>query len=196
MTTEVIQRDAAERRTVRYKATIEEFWALPESVLPVEYINGEIIMAPTPIVAHQALLRNVAFAVHEFVLRTGMGSIFFSPLDVILPTGDVVQPDVFFLTNEESERVRSAKRVHGAPSFVVEILSPGSVKHDAITKRDLYERNGVREYWIVDPETRTVAQMVLRDNHYGLTEFAESDTVRSAVLAGFEMSVSAVMSNT
>src|SRR5215213_3173122 len=103
MTTEVIHEEA-EEQLVRYKATIEEFWALPESMLPIEYINGEIITAPTPTVAHQAVLRNIFRKLDEFVLRTKSGSIFFSPLDVALPSGDVVQPDAFFLTNEEAAR--------------------------------------------------------------------------------------------
>ncbi|MFL6284344.1 MAG: Uma2 family endonuclease, partial [Pyrinomonadaceae bacterium] len=70
-----------------------------------------------------------------------------------------------------------------------EILSPGSIALDAITKRALYEKNGVREYWIVDLETRSIAQLVLRKKHYALTEAAESDVIKSAVLAGFEMKV-------
>jgi Uma2 family endonuclease len=192
MTTEIIRQET-EEGMVRYKATVEEFWALPESMLRIEYINGEIIMAPTPTVAHQAVLRNVFRALDEFVLRTAIGSVFFSPLDVVLPSGDVVQPDAFFLTKEETERAHAAKRVHGAPSFVVEILSPGSTKHDARTKRSLYQQNGIREYWIVDPQARTIAQMILRDNHYELTELAESDTIRCAVLTGFEMTVAALM---
>lgn len=188
MTTEVIQQ-TSQQRTVRRKATIEEFWALPESVLPTEYINGEIIMAPTPTVPHQAVLLNIFRAVDEFVRRNTLGSVLVSPLDVVLPTGDVVQPDLFFLTAEEWERTRSAKRVQDAPSFVVEILSPGSIRHDTITKRKLYEQNNVREYWIVDTKARTIAQLILRDRHYNLTELMESDLIRSEVLAGFEMSV-------
>ncbi|MBA2734941.1 MAG: Uma2 family endonuclease [Acidobacteria bacterium] len=194
MSTEVIQRET-EESMVSHKATIAEFWALPESMQHIEYINGEIIMAPTPTVAHQAVLRNLSFALHEFVKRTATGSIFFSPLDVVLPSGDVVQPDAFFLTNEESERAHTAKRVHGAPSFLVEILSPGSIKHDTLTKRHLYERNGVREYWIVDHKAGTIAQMILRDDHYELTELAESDTIRSIVLTGFETTVKALLSD-
>jgi Uma2 family endonuclease len=188
MTTEIIQQTSREH-TVRRKATIEEFWALPESVLPTEYINGEIIMAPTPTVPHQAVLRNIAVALHEFVQRTALGHVLFSPLDVVLPTGEVVQPDLFFLTTEEWERARAAKRVQDVPSFVVEILSPGSVRHDRITKRRLYEQNKVREYWIVDLKARTITQLILRDDHYELTELIESDSVRSVVLAGFEMNI-------
>jgi Uma2 family endonuclease len=188
MTTEVIQQTSQQRR-LRRKATIEEFWALPESVLPTEYINGEIIMAPTPTVPHQAVLLNIFRSVDEFVRRNALGSVLISPLDVVLPTGEVVQPDLFFLTAEEWERARLAKRVQDAPSFVVEILSPGSVRHDTITKRKLYEQNNVREYWIVDPNVRTIAQLILRGSHYELTELMESDLIKSTVLAGFEMSI-------
>jgi len=194
MTTEVLKEDSSERMT-RYKATIEEFWALPESLQHIEYINGEIIVAPTPTVTHQAILRNLSFALHEFVKRTASGSIFFSPLDVVLPSGDVVQPDAFFLDKEESERARGEKRIHGAPSLLVKILSPGSIKHDTLTKRNLYERNGVREYWIVDPEAKTIAQLVLKENRYELVELSEGDTIKSVALAGFEMSVEALTSD-
>jgi Uma2 family endonuclease len=63
------------------------------------------------------------------------------------------------------------------------------VKHDTVRKRELYERNGLREYWIVDVKERAVSQLVLRKKHYVLTELGESDTVRASVLAGFEVRV-------
>ncbi|HKS27928.1 MAG TPA: Uma2 family endonuclease [Pyrinomonadaceae bacterium] len=189
MRTELVSTTTEERLTHR-KASLDEFWALPESVLPTEYINGEIIMAPTPRVAHQAIVGNIYFILRSFVDERKAGRIYSSPLDVVLPTGDVVQPDLFFLTNEEAAIASQAKRVRGAPSFVVEVLSPGSVKHDAITKRNLYETNGVSEYWIVDPETRTISQLVLDAGHYALTEVDEAGVIRSRVLKGFEASVS------
>ncbi|HEY0320857.1 MAG TPA: Uma2 family endonuclease [Pyrinomonadaceae bacterium] len=188
MTTELVQPSTESRLTYR-KASIEEFWALPESMLPVEYINGEIIMAPSPIVAHQTILGNIYFALRTFVEDKKSGRMYCSPLEVELPTGDVVQPDAFFLTNEEAALAAPASRVKGVPSFVVEILSPGSVKHDAITKRNLYELNGVREYWIVDPETKTVSQLILHEGHYALTEVPEADTIKSTVLKGFDCAV-------
>jgi Uma2 family endonuclease len=188
MTTEFVSASTESRLTHR-KASLEEFWSLPESVLPVEYINGEIIMAPTPTPTHQSISREIFRPLDSFVMQKGIGKIFFAPLDVILPSGAVVQPDIFFLTREEAERAVSAKRVYDVPSFVVEILSPGSAKHDAITKRNLYERNGVGEYWIVDPETKTVSQLVLHEGHYALTELSEADTIQSAVLKGFEATV-------
>ena len=188
MTTELTQQVTREH-TIRRKASIEEFWALPESMLPTEYINGEIVMAPAPTVAHQIVVANIYFALRGFLQKVAIGRVFLSPLDVVLPTGDVVQPDVFVITDEESQPAISAKNVQCAPSFAIEILSPGSVKRDAITKGNLYEQNGVREYWIVDSEARTIVQLVLQGEHYVVTELAAGDTIRSAVLAGFEMTV-------
>ncbi len=187
MTTEVL--DQAAETLTRRRATLEEFWALPESMLRIEYVNGEIVMAPTPTVAHQLVIGKLYSALQSFVKESASGEVFLSPLDVVLPSGDVVQPDLFYLTTEESGRAMSAQRVHGAPSFLVEILSPGSIKHDRVTKRNLYERNGVREYWIVDLKAKSIAQLVLRKKHYALTELGEGDSIRGAVLAGFESNV-------
>jgi len=189
MATEVLEQ-ATEERLIRRRASVEEFWSLPESVLPTEYIDGEIIMAPSPTVPHQVALGNIYYALRTFVQdKEGGGWIFCSPLDVVLPTGEVVQPDVFFLNARQTERTHKAERVREVPPFLVEILSPGSITHDTIRKRALYERLGVRENWIVDVKERSIAQLVLRKKHYVLTELSAADTVRASVLAGFEMTV-------
>ena len=188
MATEVLEQ-ATEERLIRRRASIQEFWSLPESVLPTEYIDGEIIMAPAPTVRHQRAVFNIASALRQFVRQNGSGEIFVSPLDVVLPSGDVVQPDIFLLNPRQAERAGTANRVEEAPPFLVEILSPSSVKHDTVRKRELYEKNGVREYWIVDVKERAVSQLTLRKKHYVLTELGEADVIKGAVLSGFEMRV-------
>lgn len=196
MTAELVNDAAAEQqqRPSRRRARIEEFWALPESNLPCEYVNGEIIMAPTPTVPHQRTVGKIFVTLHDYVEKTKSGMVFVSPLDVVLPTGEVVQPDIFFMPTEDAARVAAEKRVRGVvPALAVEILSPGSVRHDTVTKRHLYEKNGVREYWIVDAETKTLAQLVLAGGHYELKDLAEHDVVRSAVLEGFESNVGALL---
>ncbi|HEX7315104.1 MAG TPA: Uma2 family endonuclease [Pyrinomonadaceae bacterium] len=188
MTTQVLEQPA-EERLIRRRASVEEFWSLPESVLPTEYIDGEIIMAPSPTIEHQSASRNIVRSLDRFVGDAAVDQLFYAPLDVILPRGDVVQPDIFFLSKEDVKRARKQRRVRCAPLFVVEILSPGSISHDTIRKRELYEKNGVREYWIVDVEERTIAQLFLRKKHYVVTELGEADVIKSAVLSGFEMTV-------
>lgn len=188
MATEVLEHETEERLT-RQRATIEEFWSLPESVLPVEYINGEIVMSPSPTVAHQSASRNIFRALDKSIPAETADRLFYAPLDVVLPSGDVVQPDIFLLSEHDARRAKERNRAGCVPLFVVEILSPGSVALDTITKRELYERNGVREYWIVNVEARNVAQLVLRKKHYVLTELGETDVIRGSVLAGFEAKV-------
>jgi Uma2 family endonuclease len=192
MATEVLEQPT-EERLVRRRATAEEFWSLPESVLPVEYVNGEIVMAPTPTVPHQRATFWMASVLQQFVIQNRLGEIFISPLDVVLPTGAVVQPDIFFLDPRQAARARTARRVTDTPPFLIEILSPSSIAHDTITKRALYEKNGVREYWIVDVEKRSVAQLVLRKKHYALTELGEADVIKGVVLAGFETAVGGLL---
>jgi Uma2 family endonuclease len=188
MATEVLEQ-ATEERLIRRRASIEEFWSLPESVLPTEYIDGEIIMAPSPNLAHQSTSRNIFRALDRALGAEAADQLFYAPLDVLLPSGDVVQPDVFILSKADVRRAKEEGRVRCAPLLVVEILSPGSVTHDALTKRALYEKNGVREYWIVNLVARTIAQLVPRRKRYVLTELGESDTIRASVLAGFGMTV-------
>jgi Uma2 family endonuclease len=188
MATEVL-REESEATLTRRRATVEEFWSLPESVLPLEYVNGEIVMAPAPMPGHQIAIRGIFRALDRFVVKASLGEVYFSPFDVVLPSGDVVQPDIFFLTNQEAKLVSPRKRLRAVPSLVIEILSPGTATHDAITKRELYEKNGVREYWIVDLETRNIAQLVLRKKRYALKELGEGETIKSAVLEGFEQGV-------
>lgn len=188
MTTQVLEQ-ATEECLIRRRASVEEFWSLPESVLPTEYIDGEIIMAPTPTVSHQRTILKMVSALQQFVSQNKLGEMFVSPLDVVLPSGEVVQPDIFFLNPRQAERAGTSNRVTDVPPFLVEILSPSSVKHDTIRKRDLYERNGVREYWIVDIGERTIAQLVLRKKHYAVTELGEADVIKGVVLTGFEMTV-------
>lgn len=197
MATEVLEQPTEERLT-RRRATAEEFWSLPESLRHIEYIKGEIVAAPTSTVLHQLTSRNIVMALHAFVKENALENftggatvtrLFFAPLDVALPSGDVVQPDLFFLATQDAICAKEQERVRCAPLFVAEILSPSWATHDTLTKRSLYERNGVREYWIVDVEKRKIAQLVLRRKRYVLTELGESDVIKSAVLAGFEMTV-------
>lgn len=190
MAVEVMEREqAAEPLLKRRRATIEEFWALPESVLPTEYVNGEIIMAPTPTPSHQDVLLNITVVLRDFAQRSGIGRIFVSPLDVVLPTGDVLQPDIFLLTPKQAEKALAGGRVEAVPPFLIEVLSPSSVKHDMVTKRGIYEKCGVREYWIVDARERSITQFVLRKKHFVVAELGEADAVKGVVLAGFEANV-------
>jgi len=105
--------------------------------------------------------------------------VFAAPFDVVLSDADVVVPDLIYISRER-RRILTAQNVQGAPDLVVEILSPGTRKADEIAKRALYERSGVTEYWIVDPELEVVR--IYKRVDAALVRTAELSVARSDVL--------------
>ncbi|MBN1286776.1 MAG: Uma2 family endonuclease [Anaerolineae bacterium] len=136
--------------TASTQVTIKEFLALPESSRLIELVEGEIIMTPPPVDAHQKIAGDIFFWLRQNV--TG-GTFRFAPTGVYLDDENFVEPDLFWVGAESARcRLIENKYWRGAPGLIVEILSPPTARQDRGVKFDLYERHGVREYWIVDPE--------------------------------------------
>ena len=138
------------------RLTTDEYLAGEETLRPQELVWGVVRDAPTPHPRHQRAVFRLAELMAAHVRAGGLGEVFLSPLDVILDEARalVVQPDIFFVAKDRLHIV--SDRVRGAPDLAVEILSPNTRRTDEITKRKLYERFGVAEYWVVDPELDTV----------------------------------------
>lgn len=145
--------------------TYTDYAALPEDGHSYEVVNGVLYMSPSPNVEHQRIAKMIVAVLSRCVEHTGLGEVFQSPLDVELSTGNVVQPDVFVLLNEHSDRIMETHIV-GAPDLVVEIASPSTARHDLSKKLDAYARASVPEYWIVTPGSKTVEVLVLEDGLY------------------------------
>ena len=141
-------------RSSATRFTYEDYLNFPQDGRRHELIDGEHFVSPSPIRRHQQLSLRLAVAIEAHLLAHPTGEVYTAPLDVILSDIDVVEPDLLYVSNERAEILRDW--VRGAPDLVVEILSAGTRKVDEITKRRLYERFGVREYWIVDPELDAV----------------------------------------
>ena len=149
MTTSTLPQPPKAPRLWTYEDMVAE---LPESNLPVELWNGEIIMSPTPNPTHQTIVLRFAQKLDEFISKGRMGKIFLSPLDIVLTPHRVVQPDVFFIAQDRLGIV--GDHVEGVPDLAVEVISATSWKRDRVEKKALYEQSGVREYWIIDPVNR------------------------------------------
>ncbi len=134
--------------------TYDDYLLFPEDGRRHEIIDGEHLVTPSPNTRHQAVSRNLLFAIESFLRRSLIGEIYDAPFDVVLSESDVVQPDLLVVLKERSGIITD-KNVRGAPDLVVEIISETTRRTDEIIKRKLYERHGVREYWIVDPELET-----------------------------------------
>lgn len=138
------------------RLTYDDLLLLPDDGLRHELIDGEHYVTPTPVLRHQRLLGRVYLAVAEYVrAHPGCGEALLSPFDIVFSKWDVVEPDLMFITGDQPH-ILTEKNIVGAPALVVEILSPSTRKRDQTLKLRLFETNGVREYWMVDPDQDTV----------------------------------------
>jgi len=160
-------------------ATLDEFMRLPEGTL-AEFIGGEILMSPSPKLRHQRIVFRIHQALSDFARARG-GEVFEAPCDVHLPSGDVVQPDVLFVSQARSPILQDW--VRGAPDLVVEVLSPETRRRDQAVKADLYLRNGVLEVWLADPDARSIEVRTPG----GTSIIPAGGTFTSSLLPGFEL---------
>ena len=171
------------------KLTYEDYRKTPEDER-YELIDGELIMAAAPNMAHQRTQRKLGWRMASTVETEDLGEVFFAPCDVVLSEHTTLQPDLIFVS-KENESVLTDANIQGAPDLVVEIISPSSTGRDWTIKRDLYAKYGVKEYWLIDPINRTLWVMRLRDGYLELTgTYREGDTVTASTIKGFTVSLS------
>jgi Uma2 family endonuclease len=157
-----------------------------------ELLNGRIVMTPPAGWTHGQLDARLTSLLDEHVRRHALGIVFGSSTGYDLPSGDTVEPDVSFVSRERftaTPPTRPDEFLRLVPNLVVEILSPATAKRDRTEKKEIYERNGVAEYWIVDPRAKTLSVFHLTEGRYGEGRSHASGTVRSRVLPKLRLSV-------
>ena len=167
--------------------TVEDLQLLPEGTF-AELIDGEIVLSPAPTRLHQHISRILSFELESHIRSRGGGVMYFAPIDVHLSREYVFQPDIIYISDERADIL--GDQVYGAPDLVIEILSPSTGYYDLTKKRDAYERFGVKEYWIVDPERKRVEILVLEGESYRTDQVISSTgTANSVLLDGLEVDV-------
>ncbi len=149
-------------------------------------------MTPAPRPYHQRASMNLSLLLESFVRNHGLGQVYAAPIDVVFSDYDTTQPDLIFISHDR-KNILAEYNVRGAPDLVVEILSPNTAEMDRRTKLRLYEKYGVREYWLVSPEAENIQILVLRGSKYELLgNFSGTQEVHSEVLDGFTCKASEV----
>lgn len=175
------------------KFTYADYLLFPDDGLRHEIIGGEHYVTASPVTRHQRILLNLSHLIQSHLDTHPTGAVFFAPIDVLLSETDVVVPDLIYVSAARSPVVTS-KNVQGAPDLVVEILSPSTRPRDERLKRDLYERAGVQEYWIVDPDRDVVAvHRRAADAFERPLEYGAADTLRTALMPGLALSIERVL---
>ena len=170
------------------KYTYEDYAKLPEGA-PYQLISGELIMTPAPTPYHQRISRRIEFLLIQYIEENNLGEVFDSPIDVYFTEEDVFQPDIIFISKERLNIIGETK-IEGAPDLVIEILSPSTAYYDLRKKFKIYEKHGVKEYWIVDPEERSIEIYQNEGGKFRLIQTAkEKDTVNSPLLKGLKINL-------
>jgi Uma2 family endonuclease len=145
---------------------------------------------------HQTILVELVCQLSNF-LKGKPCEAYMCPLDVRLNPDDgddiVVEPDILVICDKS--KLRDERCITGAPDFIIEILAPYTVRHDRLNKFNLYKNAGVREYWIVDPETKTVSANILRDGAYVSYAYGDEDEISVAVLPGCTINMNGVFTS-
>lgn len=150
-----------------------------------EVMEGNLIMVPAPFTIHQVVSRNLETALWNYVRERKLGQVLDAPTDVILADDVVVQPDVLFI-GKVNISIFKENGIFGAPDLIVEIVSPSSVSYDVIEKRAIYERYGVKEFWLVFPQEKAVEVLTLENGVYKPWKSAKkTGTIQSKVVEGF-----------
>jgi Uma2 family endonuclease len=176
------------------KLSYDDLVLFPDDGKRHELIDGEHFMTPAPGTGHQWVAQRLNSLLYQFVDANRLGRVYFAPLDVVFTRHDVVEPDLLFVSQQRLDII-TAPNIQGAPDLVVEILSPTSRRHDEVRKLSLYDRAGVAEYWLVDPEAETVKAFRRQGAHFGRPELLgarDGDVLRTPLLPGLEIPLAAI----
>ena len=176
------------------RVTYNDYLTLPEEKR-YEIMEGELFMVPAPDFYHQIVSGNIEFPLMEFVKKRNLGIVVDAPVDVVLSSEDVLQPDILFITRER-RHIITKKNVSGAPDLVIEILSPSTQERDKLVKRDIYSKYGVKEYWIVDPVGKNIEVMTIGSKGYTLHAiFLNDEVLTSPLIQGFSLPLKEVFAS-
>ena len=158
-----------------------DYAMLPEGA-PYQLIQGRLVMSPAPGIYHQIIVKNLMYAFEAFLRSNPSGMVLSAPVDVRLSEENVFQPDLVYIKRDRLSIVEH-HLVRGAPDLVIEVLSPATASYDVNQKKQVYAAHGVDEYWIIDPNDRSVTVHRRLDDAYREVVVQTGEgTIRSEVV--------------
>jgi Uma2 family endonuclease len=180
--------------TIEPLMTVDDLDAMPEDGNRYEVIEGELFVWPAPLLPHQIVSGNLFGQFWDYLSENPVGRVVATP-GLILSWYSGVIPDLVFYTHARGEEIIANERLEAAPDIVIEILSPGreNISRDRVAKRQLYAKHGVKEYWIVDSENRSVEIYRLATQSLEFATILRNDeSVTSPLLSGFSCPLSKI----
>jgi len=176
------------------RMTAEEFVRLPDDGCRYELVDGVVLVSPRPTPKHQTVLLEIACQLANHLEDHDDVGMALHDTDVCLGKGPargdlVYRPDLVFVAKSHLDRIR--EKIFGAPDVVVEVISPGSARFDTETKKDDYERCGVFEYWLIDPEQQAMVFYRLKEGRYAEVK-PSGEGFASEAVCGFTLDLARV----
>ncbi len=143
---------------------MEVFKIPPEGTL-CEVINGQLFMSPSPLTNHQVIVTDLLTDINFYCKRSKSARVFVAPYDVYPDENEnAVQPDIVVVLKENTHIIK--EHIHGVPDIIIEVLSEVNKNHDLVRKKELYERFGVKEYFIIEPASGMVTPFIMQNGKY------------------------------
>ena len=184
--------DAKMARVLTGLVTYADLQQMPDDGRQYELYDGEVRVVPSPNNRHQFVLQNFVALFLEHQRQHG-GRVLFAPSDVVFSEHNVIQPDLLYFVESRRDLVPIDRPTESAPDLTVEVMSPGTSRHDRTRKKAMYARFGVREYWIVDPLAETIEVFVLDGREYRRAQVADvAETAVSPTVEGLRAAAAVV----
>jgi Uma2 family endonuclease len=176
--------------TVSVKYTYQDLLTTPDDRNRYEIFEGELVVTPSPNEAHQTAVVNLLLVLASYVKQHQLGKILSAPFDVYFDEETVVEPDLLFVSSSRLSIIEK-QNIRGAPDLIVEVLSPKTEDRDRGFKFRRYAQEGVKEYWLVDPEKQFVEVYKLGARGFELVgKFSGSQNVQSKIFPGLKFPAS------
>ncbi|MBI4647835.1 MAG: Uma2 family endonuclease [Bacteroidia bacterium] len=180
---------------MQQKLTYHDYSRTPEGSV-YQLRNGNLVCEPdAPYITHQRISGKIEFFIRKFVMESNCGEVFDTPTDVHFDDYNTIQPDILYISKERLHIIKE-KYIEGAPDLVIEIISHTTLLIDTVEKKSLYEKFGVREYWLVFPDKKTCGEpsrtiievYILEHTKYRLAgTYERSGIIVSSVLNGLNL---------
>lgn len=179
----------AVQRTVVFDRplTYDDLAGMPDDGNRYEVIGGELLVNPAPRRDHQEIVSNLNWILESFLRSSGFARVYTHPVDLWFGPNDIVEPDLVVILEQRLDTYRPEGMVIEPPDLVVEVLSPSTRGTDRVRKMALYARSGVPEYWIADPDHRSLSIHVLEGGQYRQVAPDNGGKLASRVLEGLRV---------
>jgi len=176
------------------KVTFDEYQKLKYDGFQYEIIKGVMKVTPSPFFRHQKLILKISYLIENYLEKNPIGDVSIAPRDVKLDETLTYQPDILYISKERFN-INKKRYVDGSPDFIIEVVSKGTLTHDAGQKFNDYEKYGVKEYWIMNPDDLEVSEFYyLIDGKYEQFE-PEKNIIKSRVIENFEINLEELEKN-